>query len=61
FACLYGGAMIVRYAATMLLRPEWRWFGHSIPIVFHLVLAAYLGLYARARGGRVRSGARRSG
>jgi hypothetical protein len=31
--CAYAGAMIVRYAVT---------HGHAIPVVFHLVLAAYL-------------------
>lgn len=38
----YAAATIVRYGATMALRPEWRWFGHTIPIVFHGVLAAYV-------------------
>lgn len=38
----YAAATIVRYAVTMALRPEWRWFGHTIPIAFHGVLAAYL-------------------
>jgi hypothetical protein len=43
----YAGSMLVRYALTMALRPEWRWFGHAIPIAFHLVLASALLLYAR--------------
>jgi hypothetical protein len=39
---LYAGSMAVRYAVRMRRRPEQRWFGGAIPIVFHLVLAAYL-------------------
>ena len=54
FAAAYAASMVVRYVASMVLRPEWRWFGHSIPIAFHLFLAAWLGLYARARGGTPR-------
>lgn len=39
---VYAGAMVARYAVRMRRRPEQRWFGGAIPIVFHLVLAAYL-------------------
>lgn len=46
FACLYALAMVVRYAATMSMFPERRWTGGTIPIVFHLVLAAYLWVLA---------------
>jgi hypothetical protein len=42
FGWLYASAMIVRYVVTMAVFPERRWFGGTIPIVFHLVLAAYL-------------------
>jgi uncharacterized protein len=42
FACVYGAAMAVRYTVRMARRPEQRWFGGAIPIVFHLVLAAWL-------------------
>jgi hypothetical protein len=42
FAYVYAGAMGVRYVVRMLRRPAERWFGGTIPIVFHLVLAAYL-------------------
>lgn len=38
----YVGSMVVRYAVRMRRRPEQRWFGGAIPIVFHVVLAAYL-------------------
>ena len=42
--------MAARYVVRMTRRPEARWFGGAIPIVFHLVLAAFLltwGLYHR--------------
>ena len=41
-AMFYAGAMLLRYVLTMTYVPELRWFGHAIPIFFHLVLAAYL-------------------
>jgi hypothetical protein len=40
--CVYFLSMVVRYVATMALRPELRWFGGTIPIWFHLVLAAFI-------------------
>ena len=43
----YAAAMLLRYAVSMVVRPEWRWLGHTIPIVFHGVLAAYLFLVGR--------------
>jgi len=42
FAYVYAAAMLVRYLVRMMRRPEQRWFGGAIPIVFHLVLASYL-------------------
>ena len=39
---VYAGTMAVRYVVRMTRRPEQRWFGGAIPIVFHLVLASYL-------------------
>jgi hypothetical protein len=48
---IYLASMIVRYVATMLARPEWRWFGHSIPVLFHLVLATFLLVYAGVPSG----------
>ena len=42
FAYVYAGSMLARYAVRMSRRPGERWFGGTIPIVFHLVLAAYL-------------------
>lgn len=41
-AIVYAAAMSVRYAVRMWRRPDARWFGGAIPIVFHLVLAAFL-------------------
>ncbi len=51
-SCLYALSMVVRYAVTMTLYPERRWLGHTIPIWFHFVLAAFvytLGRYHRDR------------
>jgi hypothetical protein len=42
FSAVYAGAMAIRYVVRMQRRPEARWFGGTIPIVFHLVLATYL-------------------
>jgi hypothetical protein len=42
FAYAYAATMVVRYLVRMGRRPEQRWFGGAIPIVFHWVLASYL-------------------
>ena len=42
FSALYALAMLIRYGRRMLVHPDQRWFGGTIPIVFHLVLASYL-------------------
>lgn len=42
---VYAGAMLVRYLIRMSRRPDQRWFGGTIPIVFHWVLAAFLLVY----------------
>ena len=42
FALVYASVMALRYAVRMISRPEHRWFGGTIPIVFHGVLAGYL-------------------
>ncbi len=49
---LYFAVMLIRYVVVMTLYPERRWFGGTIPIFFHWVLAAYLFAYGRyhARG-----------
>jgi hypothetical protein len=46
-SCLYALAMLGRYAVTMTLYPERRWFDGTIPIWFHFVLAAFLYLLGR--------------
>ena len=42
FAYAYFAGMILRYIVTMIRRPERRWFGGTIPIIFHSVMAAFL-------------------
>ena len=39
FGWIYFGGMVIRYIVTMAVHPERRWFGGTIPIVFHFVLA----------------------
>lgn len=39
---VYFLTMVARYAITMTLYPELRWFTGTIPIWFHMVLAAFL-------------------
>ena len=51
FSALYFLGMLARYVVTMTLFPERRWFGGSIPIFFHWVLAAYLYLLSRYHRG----------
>jgi hypothetical protein len=42
FSAVYAGSMAVRYVVRMRRRPATRWFGGTVPMVFHLVLATYL-------------------
>jgi hypothetical protein len=42
FSYLYALWMVGRYVVTMTLHPEYRWLGHTIPIWFHFVLAAFI-------------------
>jgi hypothetical protein len=42
FSYVYAAVMATRYIVQMIRRPSERWFGGTIPIVFHFVLAAYL-------------------
>lgn len=39
---VYWAAMALRYVHRMLRRPDQRWLGGAIPIVFHCVLAAFV-------------------
>lgn len=43
----YAASMAMRYAVRMRRRPGERWFGGAIPIVFHVVLAAFLLTWGR--------------
>lgn len=50
FGYLYLAVMVARYPVHMYLHPEARWFGGTLPIFFHWVLAAFViavGLYHR--------------
>ena len=42
FSAVYAGVMATRYCVRMTRTPSARWFGGTIPIVFHFVLASYL-------------------
>jgi hypothetical protein len=42
FSYLYFGSMVLRYIITMAFHPEQRWFGGTIPIFFHWILAGYI-------------------
>jgi len=42
---LYFGAMIVRYVIRMTRRPDQRWLGGTIPIVFHSIVAIFQWLF----------------
>ena len=42
FSYAYAAGMAIRYAVRMGRRAEQRWFGGTIPIAFHFVLAAFL-------------------
>lgn len=42
FSYVYFLSMGARYVVTMTLYPELRWFTGTIPIWFHMVLAAFL-------------------
>jgi hypothetical protein len=46
FSYIYAGSMVVRYAIRMKRRPDQRWLGGTIPIIFHCVLAAFLYTFA---------------
>jgi hypothetical protein len=46
FSYVYFGGMILRYIIRMKRRPDQRWFGGTIPIIFHCVVAAFLFTFA---------------
>jgi len=47
FALVYFVVMVARYVISMVVFPERRWLGGTIPIFFHWVLALYLYLLSR--------------
>jgi hypothetical protein len=52
FGYFYLAVMVARYPIQMHLHPESRWFGGTIPIFFHWVLATFVilvGLHHRRR------------
>jgi hypothetical protein len=48
---LYFGAMVVRYARRMWRRPDERWLGGTIPIIFHGVVAVFQWIFAAYQRG----------
>jgi hypothetical protein len=42
FGIVYFAGMVLRYVVWMWRRPDQRWFGGTIPIVFHSVVAAFI-------------------
>ncbi len=42
FSYIYFVSMLLRYVITMAFHPDKRWFGGTIPIFFHFVLAGFL-------------------
>lgn len=51
FSSLYFAGMVVRYVVRMRRHPDQRWFGGTIPIIFHSFVAFFLwtwGLYQAA-------------
>jgi hypothetical protein len=48
---LYGGAMVVRYVIRMARKPDQRWLGGTIPIIFHSVLAAFQWTFGQYHAG----------
>ena len=49
---VYAAIMILRYVLTMTYRPEMRWFGGTIPIFFHFVLAGFLYVWGKFHASR---------
>jgi len=47
FSYVYFGGMVVRYIIWMWRRPDQRWFGGTIPIIFHSFVAAFLYTFGR--------------
>ena len=43
----YAGIMVLRYIVVMSINPEMRWLHGTIPIFFHMTLAAYIYLLTK--------------
>jgi uncharacterized protein len=61
FAYVYLAVMLGRYALRMILVPEARWFGQTIPIFFHWVLASFLIVFGRFHRARLAEAGRDQG
>ena len=59
FGYVYFASMTARYVATLVVQPDWRWFDHTIPIVFHCILATCLIVYSGVLAGDTPRRARR--
>jgi hypothetical protein len=49
---LYFAGLVARYSIRMVRRPDQRWFGGTIPIIFHSVVAAFqwtFGMFHRSQ------------
>lgn len=44
---VYFGAMVGRYIVRMARRPDQRWFGGTIPIIFHSIVAVFQWTFGR--------------
>ena len=42
FGCVYLGGMVLRYIIWMWRRPDQRWLGGTIPIIFHSIVALFI-------------------
>ena len=49
----YAAAMVVRYLVRMVRRPDQRWLGGTIPIIFHTVVAAFQWVFAAFHRGMI--------
>jgi hypothetical protein len=54
FGYVYLAGMVARYPIRMALHPEARWFGGTIPIFFHWVLASFVILVGLSHRRRMR-------
>ena len=50
---VYFGAMVVRYVLRMKRRPDQRWLGGTIPIIFHCVVATFQWVFAAYHRGLI--------